>query len=163
MSIKQNEPPHRNPYAVRVFPYFTAPCNENPYFPLHTRFKIFSYGHHVTDGHSKVFNSLSSSVSIHQSCDLWHWRNISAIQRNIANRNINVVTTIWANTAAFITVISVQNVTNSFLISRASNQVTSQVFSSTYSTIRWSPLCCWRRFGSTAPACSVKKPANSYP
>ena len=111
---------------------------------------------------SRLFNSLSSSVSIQQPCDLWHWRNISAIHRNIPKRNIHVVTTIWANTAAFTTVIYVQNVVNSFLISRASNQVTSQLFSSTYSRIRWSPLCC-RRFGATAPACSAKKPANSYP
>jgi hypothetical protein len=106
---------------------------------------------------SRLFNSPSSSVSIHQPCDLWHWRNISAIQRNIPNRNIHVLTTIWANIAAFITVISVQNVANSFLISRASNHVTSQVFSSTYSRIRWSPLC-WRCFTAAAPACSAKKP-----
>lgn len=54
MSIKQKEPPHRNPYAVRVFPYFIVPGNENPYFPLYTCFKIFSYGHHVTEGQANV-------------------------------------------------------------------------------------------------------------
>jgi hypothetical protein len=32
----------------------SVPCNENPCVPLHTCFKIFSYGHHFTEGHFNV-------------------------------------------------------------------------------------------------------------
>ena len=55
----EKEPPHRNFYAMRIFPYLDLTYNENPYFPLYTCFTTY-----FTEGHSNfaLFNSLSSSV-----------------------------------------------------------------------------------------------------